>query len=248
MKLLLDIGNSRIKWACAEGGRLVGAAAALSHGGAVPGELLASWAVLHAPSGGVLGVSVAAPRIAREIGAWVERHWVCHPQWLITPRAGGGIQTAYPQPAALGADRWAAMVAARHRGLLPACIVDCGTAVTLDAIDGAGRHLGGVIVPGLGAMRRSLTERAHQLPAVGDGCIEALAKDTLTGIRSGTVLGLAALIDGLVDRLTERSGLSLQPLLTGGDAALLLPWLTRPYEHAPNLTLEGLAVLAAEGS
>ncbi len=248
MKLLLDIGNSRIKWACAEGGRLVGAVAALPHGGVVPAGLLASWVVLQAPSDGVLGVSVAAPQIVREIGVWVERHWVCHPQWLVTPRTGGGIQIAYPQPAALGADRWTAMVAARHRGLLPACVVDCGTAVTLDAVDGAGRHLGGLIVPGLGAMRRSLTERAHQLPAVGDGCIEALATDTPTGIRSGTLLGLAALIDGLVDRLKEHSGLPLQPLLTGGDAALLLPWLTQRFEHAPHLGLEGLAMLAAEGS
>lgn len=246
MKLLLDIGNSRVKWACADGGRLVGCAGALPHSGKMPADLFPLWAALKAPSGGVLAVSVAVPSLEREIADWVQRHWACELQRLITPRAGGGIQIAYPHPAALGADRWAAMVGARHRGLLPSCVVDCGTAVTLDAVDGAGRHLGGVIAPGLGAMRRSLTERTHQLPAVGDGPIQVLAMDTPAGIRSGTLLGLAALIDGLIDRLTESSGLPLQPLLTGGDAPLLFPWLTRRYERVPALVLEGLAVLAEE--
>lgn len=244
MKLLLDIGNSRIKWACASGGRLAGRAGALSHEGLVPVDLFPLWAALEAPNEGVLAVSVAAPSIERELGDWVHRHWACELRRLATPRVGGGIQIAYPRPADLGADRWAAMVGARQRGLLPACVVDCGTAVTLDAVDGAGRHLGGVIAPGLGAMRRSLTERTHHLPAAGDGRVQVPATDTVTGIRSGTLLGLAALIDGLVGRLTKCSGLPLQPLLTGGDAPELLPWLTRCYEQVPELVLEGLAALA----
>lgn len=247
MKLLLDIGNSRIKWACSEGGRFAGGTGALPHGGRMPADLLPLWAALQVPSG-VLAISVAAPSLEHEISDWIQRHWACELRWLVTPRAGGGIQIAYSYPAALGADRWAAMVGARHRDLLPACVVDCGTAVTLDAVDGAGRHLGGVIAPGLGAMRRSLTERTHHLPAVGEGRLQTLATDTPTGIRSGTLLGLAALIDGLVDRLTESSNLPLQPLLTGGDASQLAPWFTRHYEQIPNLVLEGLAVLAKEMS
>ncbi|MDN5869718.1 MAG: type III pantothenate kinase [Nitrococcus sp.] len=245
MKLLLDIGNSRIKWARAEGGRLTGCAGALPHGGRLPAELLPIWAALDAPGEGVFAVSVAAPSIEREIGDWLHRNWGCEWRRLITPRVGGGIEIAYAQPAALGADRWAAMVGARQRGLLPSCVVDCGTAVTLDAVDGAGRHLGGVIVPGLGMMRRSLTEGTHHLPAIDEGCIQVLATDTPTGIRSGTLLGLAALIDNLVERLTRSGGV---PVLTGGDAPELLPWLSQRYEHAPNLVLEGLAVLAEEVS
>lgn len=246
MKLLLDVGNSRIKWACTDGSRLAGCASALPHGGRIPTDLFRLWATLKAPSGGVLAVSVAVPSLEHEISEWIQRHWACELRRLVTPRVGGGIQIAYPHPAELGADRWAAMVGARHRGLLPACVVDCGTAVTLDAVDAVGRHLGGVIVPGLGAMRRSLTERTHHLPAVGDGGLQVLATDTPTGIRSGTLLGLAALIDGLVGRLTESSGLSLQPLLTGGDAPPLFSWLTRHYKQFPDLVLEGLAVLAEE--
>ncbi|HET8700294.1 MAG TPA: type III pantothenate kinase [Nitrococcus sp.] len=246
MRLLLDIGNSRIKWACAAGGRLAGCAGALSHEGRMPADLHSLWSALPIPSDGVLAVSVAAPSLEREIDDWVQRYWACKLRRLVTPRMGGGIQIAYSHPAALGADRWAAMVGARHLDLLPACVVDCGTAVTLDAVDGAGRHLGGVIAPGLEAMRRALTERTHRLPAVGDGHLQILARDTLTGIRSGTMLGLATLIDGLVDRLTESSGLPLQPLLTGGDAPRLFPWFTRCYKQVPDLVLEGLAVLSED--
>ena len=246
MKLLLDIGNSRIKWAAATGGRLVGNSGALPHEGRMPAGLAAAWAAFGPPSAGVLAISVAAPGLERDIGDWIARHWTCDLRWLVTPHAGGGIELAYPQPAGLGADRWAAMVGARRRGLLPACVVDCGTAVTLDAVDGAGRHLGGVIAPGLGAMRRALTERIHRLPAVGEGDITVLATSTLDGIRSGTLLGLVAQIDGLVDRLAESSGLILRPVLTGGDATQLLPWLARHYEYVPDLVLEGLAVLAED--
>ena len=244
MTLVLDIGNSRIKWALAGDGGLIGNSGALPHEGKMPAGLAVAWAALEPPSAGVLGVSVAAPSLEHDIADWIEHHWACNLRWLVTPHAGGGIEIAYPQPAGLGADRWAAMVGARRRGMLPACVVDCGTAVTLDAVDGAGRHLGGVIAPGLGAMRRALTERAHRLPAVGEGEITVLATSTPEGIRGGTLLGLAALIDGLVDRLVESSGLALRPLLTGGDAASLRPWLARRYEHLPDLVLEGLAVLA----
>lgn len=246
MKLLLDIGNSRIKWAGGAGGRLVGKSGSIPHGGKIPAGLSVIWAALEPPSGGVVAVSVAAPDLERAIGAWIARQWACDVCWLATPHLGGGIEIVYPQPAELGADRWAAMVGARQRGALPACVVDCGTAVTLDAVDGTGRHLGGVIAPGLGAMRRSLTERTHHLPAVGEGDIAVLATSTPAGIRAGTLLGLAALIDGLVDRLAASSGLALQPLLTGGDAAQLRPWLARRYEEVPDLVLEGLAVLAEE--
>lgn len=249
MKLLLDIGNNRIKWARAESGQLTGCFGGLPHDGRVPTELLSSWAALEAPNGGVFAVSVAAPIIEREISEWIYRHWAGELRRLITPPVGGGIEIAYPHPEALGADRWAAMVGARQRGRLPACVIDCGTAVTLDAVDAvdaAGRHLGGVIVPGLEMMRRSLTEHTDHLPATGDGPIQILATDTATGIRSGTLSGLAALIDGLVDRLRQRSNRPLQPLLTGGNAPELFPWLAQRYEHLPKLVLEGLAVLAEE--
>lgn len=247
MKLLLDIGNSRIKWAWAESGRVSGDTGALPHSGAVPEALFAAWSAWQAPAG-VLAVSVSAPAIERDLGEWVQRHWACELRSLSTPPVGGGIRIAYPRPETLGADRWAAMVGARQRGLLPACVVDCGTAVTLDAVDASGNHLGGLIAPGLATMRCSLTERAHRLPVVGEGDIWLLATDTPTGIRSGTLLGLAALIDGLVGRLTEESGLPLRPLLTGGDARQLHSWFVRRYEHFPDLVLEGLAVLAEEGS
>ncbi|MGD8710813.1 MAG: type III pantothenate kinase, partial [Ectothiorhodospiraceae bacterium] len=180
MKLLLDIGNSRLKWALAHDGELR-TTGWCPHQGRLPPELAQQWSQLASPDE-VCAVSVAASELWEELVAWAGARWNLTPVWIRTPGKGGGVRVGYSQPETLGTDRWAAMAGAARRGMLPACVVDCGTAATLDAVDAAGTHLGGMIVPGLSTMRRSLNQQTHGLPSVGDGSVTPLALDTTTAI------------------------------------------------------------------
>ena len=138
-ELLLDIGNSRIKWALATNGELMGCAQALAHSD-YP-ILLADWAALeHAPRA-VRCVSVAADSTLEAIYAWIAEHWGIALDRVRTPAATSqaGLTLAYPQPEQLGADRWLAMRGAQHRGQLPAIIIDAVSAITADQVDGEGQ-------------------------------------------------------------------------------------------------------------
>jgi len=163
------------------------------------------------------------------------------PAYLETQRSHGGVTCAYDDPGELGADRWAALLGVHAVREGDVCIIDCGTAVTMDVITAAGRHLGGAITPGLAEMRGALDRSTHQLtdaPAVP----ELLARNTRSGIQGGTLLGLAGAIDRLIVEAEKLSGLRLGCVITGGDAETLRELLVHDTELQPHLVLRGLLV------
>ncbi len=246
MILVVDAGNSRLKWGRVSDRRLQ-QPASVPHGPADL-DLDVLWGGLERPER-VLAVSVSAPAVVERIGQWTRERWGVDPQSLQTPAVGGGIACAYPEPAGLGVDRWAALVGARRHGLLPAVVVDCGTAATFDLLTpgsggGPDRHQGGFIVPGLATMRRSLSDRAHHLPEVTGEAVQVPALNTPDAIRSGTLLGLAGLVEHLAVCLEDVAGAPCTRVITGGDAPALLPHLPSGYRHYPDLVLEGLAAVA----
>jgi len=252
--LLLDAGNTRIKWAAVHG-------AGLSEAGheayAEPGwrqRLIRAWEPLGRAER-VVASCVAGETVRSELAALLAERWDLVPDWVAARGHGWGVSNAYARPERLGPDRWAALVAARALFEGPVCVVDCGSAVTLDVLDAQGRHLGGWILPGLDMMRRVLAERTGALglgrePERGsqdEGGAE-LGTDTQTCIDRGTRAAVAATIERGLRAAASAAGATPTCVLTGGDAPTLQRLLAPGREPAPvlapQLVLQGLARIA----
>lgn len=244
MNLLLDIGNSSIKWALYERG----AACARGHAtwrGRDP-SLVADeqWGEQTAPER-VLIASVAGAEVADAFCAWMDRSWKVKPEMVQSQAHACGVTNGYVEPQRLGVDRWLALIGARNVVNGAACVVDCGTAVTIDVLAQDGEHLGGLILPGLGLMRKALEQHTHiELAGDGESDIALLARDTVGGVRGGTLYACVAFIDRAVTDIRAALACPVEPIITGGDAAVILPLLRSGYRHVPNLVLDGLALLA----
>jgi len=233
-RLLIDVGNSRLKWALADEQRILGQAQALAHRGdpaalierlALPPGVRAAW--IANVTGDDLG-----QRLAAELR---QRHRLT--SHFARPVDGvKGLSIAYQDPARLGVDRWLALLAAWTRDRTAACVVSAGTALTFDAVDGRGQHLGGIIASGLTTAQQAVlgaTRFAAAGPEREYGA--GLGTDTEACVRQGALHACA----GLVERLAARHG-GERRYLSGGDAATLRPHLSGDWLLVPDLVLEGL--------
>lgn len=252
--LLVDLGNTRLRWvAVDEAGRL-GRVASVVHAGRELGDVLdGAWSALE-PPGRVKLCSVAGATQTAVFSGWVRRRWGSDTEVVQAAAEGWGVRNAYIEPTQLGADRWAALVAARALCPdRPVCIVDCGTAVTVDAMDAEGRHLGGLIAPGLALMRKALAGgtagivESDTVGGVPEG-VALLARSTRDAVSAGTLCALVALVERVGSELAAELGESMERILTGGDAAQLIPLLESSWRHEPALVLRGLARMATEES
>jgi type III pantothenate kinase len=238
MKLLLDLGNTRLKWACWDGQRL-GPTTALDHRGAdFEARLQQALAMLPAPS------TVALASVAGgDHGARIED--------LLTQRFGRldrvgpphslpELQLAYPQPETLGVDRWLGMLGALGADSL---VVSCGSALTIDLLDRHGRHHGGLIAPSPERMREALLGRAPHLATAPGRCVE-FADCTADAVASGALLAAVALIERQASIAAERLGAAPRLVLTGGGCAALAPQLRLPLELRDQLVFEGMVRLS----
>lgn len=241
--LLIDIGNSRVKWAYAVGGRLQAPAQAVPL--ADSDALFAAWHdTYELPPNQVRMVSVIDRPIVNEIEQWIKAQWGLMPERIKTPSSNLAITIAYKNAEQLGADRWLAMVGAQCRGLLPVCVIDCGSAITIDVVDLSGRHHGGLILPGLAAQQTGIAQIAPALPSPDfTRSPPLLAKTPADAVLSGYLHGSAAAIHGLVARIRKETGLPLQAVLTGGDAKQLSAYFSETPLVLPDLVLEGLAAM-----
>lgn len=242
MALLLDIGNTRIKWGWLGASGDVRSGGAAAHA-ADPEQLLTGWAAAAKPAR-VVAASVAGDAVTGKVRRWVERHWNVDFQLIHASAEAAGVTNGYADPGRLGADRWAAIVAAYRLSGTAICVADCGSAVTIDGVDADGRHRGGLIAPGYRLMRHALHQGAAELPLVNAGAVQLFGTDTATAIASGTLLAVAATVEQLAGRMSGELGADVQLWLTGGDAPALIPHLRLPFRHAPELVLQGLAMLA----
>lgn len=240
-RLLVDIGNTRIKWALAADGLTIGAPFPSPAAG-LTGWLDRYWPPLPPPAE-VWISSVAGGATGETVTDWISRHWQLEPHYARVQASGHGITTRYQQPERLGVDRWLALVGARHAFPGPLCVVDCGTAITLDALDADGIHQGGLIAPGLGLMRDALMRSAPGLDVAPEDCRDLLATATAPGIASGIRQAAQGLIERGLARLAEDWQAEPRLILTGGDGERLGIDLRVPYQHRPNLVLEGLLAI-----
>ncbi len=149
-------------------------------------------------------------------------------------------------PDRLGIDRLLSAYAATNRLGPPVVVVDAGSAVTVDWVDGQGHFCGGAILPGLGLQSRSLQRETEALPQLqwdGETELRLPAKNTIDAIRSGILIGISAAIDELIVRYGDAAGAkpdSIQVAMTGGDAAILSRSLQHTHQVIPNLVCRGL--------
>ncbi|RDK09797.1 type III pantothenate kinase [Cupriavidus lacunae] len=276
-RLLVDIGNTRLKWAWCESGAALPATGALptpwQHGGAVAhadeGALQTLAADLRAlrasgPMPSVWISNVAGPVIAAAVdAALVDAFGGCAPvQWVRSAAAHGNLANGYREPTQLGVDRWVGAVGAHrwlpHDTLL---VVTAGTATTLDivtvAADGCARFEGGLILPGLALMLGTLARNTAQLPAldVGDagsvaGMQRRWADNTHDAIAAGCLAAQAGAIERTWRALGERApdARPARCLLSGGARSALAGALAVPFAMHDNLVLLGLHAMASAGA
>lgn len=235
--LLLDIGNSRIKWALAEGGSLV------RQGVADVGEWAAlkqAFSSLPAPHK-ILASNVAGEAAAQQVRAACGA-WNCPVEFIAAQANQCGVRNQYERPAQLGSDRWAALIAAWQHERAACLVVNCGTATTIDALSGTGEFLGGLILPGLEMMRRGLATGTAQL-GMDEGSWREFPRNTADAMVSGAIQATV----GAIIRQHDLLGVpGARCLLSGGAVDSVLPHLELPLLRMDDLVLQGLQIIGQE--
>lgn len=242
MILLLDVGNSYLKW-CSHEGLLRDEIFREAYGADTSGWMNRCWKNLEQPAS-VWISSVADENVNAEISRWIRRNWLIESEFVVSRRTQAGVMNGYRQPEQLGVDRWMALLAGRAISHQPCLIVDCGTATTIDAMDAEGRHLGGLIIPGLEMMKESLLGGTSISKFEEAKSIDFVATDTASAILSGGINATKSLINEMRDRLSKKLDQPVLSLLTGGAAGQLLDGMLMPKRHEPNLVLNGVAIVA----
>jgi type III pantothenate kinase len=247
MILLLDVGNTRLKWGwLAEGAP--SARGAILHRGREATEWLAELPAADPAPERILAANVAGPGVAHAIGEWSLASFGRRAEFPLATRAAGGVTNAYTHPEALGVDRWLGMIGAWQRAHAPLACIVAGTAVTIDAVDGSGRHLGGWILPGQPLMAEALYQGTADIARGAAREAAALAGDfginTAGAIEAGGWQMLAAGAARAVHVLARTCQCSPAVFISGGDAREIASRLEMPATMAADLVLEGLAVLA----
>lgn len=238
MKLLIDIGNTRLKWATYDRG-ILGVGKPLPNSALDSPALLALWDGITPPK--IIAIAnVGGERWATLVRTTLRERWPGVD--IVDAKAEAcafGVRNAYRQPEKLGVDRWLALIAVRQRYTGSVVVADCGTAITVDLLDAEGRHSGGYICPGLTAMKRALTQQTDALPYTETRHAVAPADGTEAAIYAGTLSAAA----GFIEHVANTQACGAQLILTGGDAECVAAELDRAALIEPWLVLQGLAIV-----
>src|SRR5450759_670497 len=237
MKLLIDAGNTRIKWAL------------------VNGEDWLCSGVLPAKQAGKLSRHIAghlAPRYLRRLRTDlhdIQQIWVSNvageetaqhirnigagkygqPHFVVARQAQCGVRNGYSNPSQLGSDRWAALIAAWHLVQGKCLMVNSGTAITIDTLSGQGEFLGGLILPGVELMQRSLVAATDQLKSA-QGAYMPFPLNSADALYSGAIQASCGAIERQYTLLNDASA---PVVLSGGAAGLLQPYLNQKLFSVP---------------
>ena len=247
MKLLVDIGNSRIKWACIS---LVGLTKSQNFNlnkTEIKDSLTRHWKEISDVEA-IFVSNIAGEKIAQQLSEWTTKQWELEPKFVTSEQKRFGVVNAYKQPEKLGVDRWLSLIVARQYARMATCVIDCGTAITLDIVTKHGEHQGGMIIPGLKLMRQALTHNTNAIKNISDKGSEfkILAINTFSAVQSGTLYSITATVERLISDLRQQFNNRIRFIITGGDAETVLPLLSTTVAHYPNIVLKGLAYYARQ--
>lgn len=245
MKILVDIGNSRCKAAIEDADGLHPLETFAWHNVFLHEVLDKVW--LQPLNGrvpdSVVVSNVAGEKLLPNLSAWCCAKFNIDPIAVASTAEFQGLTNAYKEPATFGVDRWAAMIGARAKYHGSLCVIDSGTATTVDVVSASGEHLGGAILPGIYTMRRSLGKYTAALFAA-DGDITPFSDNTASGIAGGTGFASVGAMDRFVIEAEKLTG-PVTTVVTGGESAILESMMISEVVREPMLVIQGLSVLAS---
>jgi type III pantothenate kinase len=254
--VLFDAGNSRFKWALVRDGYLgrqtARPIADLEH--------FAQWLARAPAIERVVGVNVAGARFEKQLRSVLHAAGRPTPEFITSSVEAAGVRNGYKRPGQLGADRWAALVAAWHRAgcYRTVCAASVGTALTIDLVDQDGWHRGGLIAPGPALMLDSLLGRTADIaaranstpggarrrpPEPGHELVPPLADSTQAALQEGCLAAAAGFIDRTINQLKQRLGVRPVLFITGGASPAVVERLRSACKPTEDLVLRGVAVL-----
>lgn len=251
--LLFDSGNSRFKWALVRNGR-IGPQRAVER---AEFARFARWLASAPAITRVLGVNVAGAAAERTLRAALKTRDLPRPEFITSSREAGGVRNGYARPELLGADRWAAAVAAWHGAgcYRTVCAVSIGTALTLDVVDQDGHHRGGLISPGPTLMLDSLLGRTADIATHAAGSrmrrktgsrslVPPLAGNTQAAVEEGCLAAAAGFIDRTINQVSRQLKVRPVVFVTGGASAPVIERLRTACRPCEDLVLRGVAAIA----
>ncbi|HEX3914391.1 MAG TPA: type III pantothenate kinase [Steroidobacteraceae bacterium] len=249
MILVIDVGNTRLKWAWLTSTGLSDQQAVV-HRDTKPGIWTAALFESGQRPGRVLVSNVAGPVMAKALARLAKKMFRINIEFITATREFDGLTSGYLDPTLLGADRWLALIGAWTKAHTALCVVDAGTAVKVDSVDSNGQHLGGLIAPGIHMMREVLMSNtsdianaaAHSTPSLAG----VLANNTLAAVSRGAVFALSGMADRACEVIAQSTGAAPRLFITGGDANMIAGTMRTHGEIVPDLVLQGLAVIAAQ--
>ena len=258
--LLIDAGNTGLKWSILSGKELSDQRRC-TYRQKSPQDCFDQILESHKNEiDDVYLVSVLGDAFIESIECSSEKHKVTLHN-ITSQKDLAGIQNAYDEPDKLGADRLVAMIGAKHHYKdsdqdTSFIIIDSGTATTVDAFDGSGKHYGGLILPGIDLCTQSLLKNTKQLPLWGAGDAkeegehqfkpEIFSKSTAQAIQSASIFGLAGAIDSICTKMKSKmsNDVDIKTILCGGNTDLLQPYLDSRYILNEDLIMLGLKTIA----
>lgn len=238
--LVVDVGNTRVKWGLYDGNGW------LLQGAAGHDELfrIAESVRPFQDIGPVIVSNVAGATLQTALHDLLSRLDL-PVRWIQAGAEACGVRNGYARPAQLGSDRWAALIAAWHQHRTACVVASAGTALTVDALSSRGEFLGGMILPGLGLMKSALSAHTSGILQT-EGEATDFPSSTGDAVHSGVLAAMAGAVERMCRSLAKNEGSQPRLLLSGGDAALLHEALSGHGAIMDNLVLEGLLLIARE--
>ncbi len=259
--LLLDAGNTRLKWALCERGQFLQRGVFTYEWSTLLAQFQTQWGDLA--KRGMIKKLVLSNVAGERLESLLRQWWLgtCLQEKalqetglltidIVQAQAHAfGVRCAYRQPGQLGADRWAALIAARHHITGACCVIACGTALTIDVLSAEGVHVGGLIAPGMAIMRQSLLASTTQITEhieAGDATNMSIfcVRDTARAVQTGIMAATTGAVQQVLQQCHEHGQLVPVCVVTGGDAQVLLPTLPKGSLHGTEWVLKGLAIIA----
>jgi type III pantothenate kinase len=249
MILVIDVGNTRLKWAWLTSTGLSDQQAVVHRDAKTDIWTAALFDPSQKPER-ILVSNVAGDAMARTLSRLARKAFGVRVEFVTAQPSFLELTNGYLDPTLLGADRWLAVIGAWTRARCALCVVDAGTAVKVDSVDGNGQHLGGLIVPGIHMMREALLRKTSDIAkaalASTPSMAGVLANNTIGAVSRGAVFALAGLADRAADTIEASTGAKPKLFITGGDAGMITGTMRSHGEIVPDLVLQGLAVIAAQ--
>lgn len=249
MILAIDIGNTNIVLGCIEGKDILKEARmatdTLKTSDQYCAELKSMLDLLEVSVKKIEGVIISSvvPPVLNSFKTAIVKLTGITPL-VVGPGIKTGLNILLDNPALAGGDLIVGAVAALDQYKPPLLIIDMGTATTITAIDASGSFLGGSIFPGVKISAEALSGKTAQLPAISlEAPQKAIGRNTIDCMRSGLMMGTAAMLDGMIERMEVELGAPATVIATGGIARFIIPMCNRKMIYDKDLLLKGLRIL-----